>query len=361
MFTIMYAFLAIQASGQQLFKGTEALVKSEFIFRSGEVPFPSCHASTIAETNTGLIAAWFGGTKEKDPDVTIWISRYENGKWSMPESVANGRQKNKKRFPTWNPVLFNTGRKINLYYKVGPSPREWWGEVISSEDNGHTWSEPVKLPEGILGPIKNKPVILSGGWLVSPSSTEDHGWQVHVEISRDTGKTWTSTPPLNNPEKLSLIQPAILEHRNGKVQILCRSKNNAVFSSWSSDNGLTWGPFTSIGLPNPNSGIDAVTTNDGKYILVYNHISCKPGDYWGDRNILNVALSNDGLLWKAAILLENDPDKDAEYSYPAVIQTKDGMIHITYTWNRKLIKHVVIDPLKIKTKDYIHGKWPVKD
>ena len=66
------------------------------------------------------------------------------------------------------------------------------------------------------------------------------------------------------------------------------------------------------------------------------------------------------LHWNAAVLLENDPNKDAEYSYPAVIQTEDGLIHITYTWNRKRIKHVVVDPAKLKTKPITNGEWPAR-
>src|SRR5690554_859347 len=94
-----------------------------------------------------------------------------------------------------------------------------------------------------------------------------------------------------------------------------------------------------------NSGTDAVTLKDGRHVLVYNHI--EPDSDWGDRNILNIAISNDGLNWVEAALLENDIDSDGEYSYPAVIQSNDGMIHITYTWNRKMIKYVMIDPSKI--------------
>ncbi|MCD6200922.1 MAG: exo-alpha-sialidase [Bacteroidales bacterium] len=356
---LIMGLITFHGNAQKVFTGAQAIVKEEFIFRSRDVPFPSCHASTLAETKKGLIAAWFGGTHEKAPDVGIWVSLYAGGKWSTPGEVANGISNKKTRYPTWNPVLFNTGKKILLFFKAGPSPRQWWGEVISSADQGGHWSEPFRLPEGILGPIKDKPVLLSNGWLLSPSSTEDHGWQVHIELSGDMGKTWTKSPPLNDPEKINLIQPTLLEHPGGKVQMLCRSKNNTVFTAWSQDMGLTWGPFLSTGLPNPNAGIDAVKLKEGKYLLVYNHIACVPGKHWGNRNILNVAVSNDGVHWKAAVLLENDPDKNSEYSYPAVIQTCNGLVHITYTWNRKQIKHVVIDPSKIITRDFDHGTWPV--
>ncbi len=344
-------------SAQQPYQGTQAIVKEEFIFTPQEVSFPSCHASTIAETNEGLVAAWFGGKHEKAPDVKIWVSRLAGDVWSRPVAVADGIR-GKKHYPTWNPVLFYTGRDLLLFYKVGPNPRAWWGEVISSADGGATWSKYRELPKGILGPIKDKPVLLDNGWLLAPSSREDGGWRVHIEYSGDRGDTWTKGPSLNDPQQEGLIQPTLLEHPGGRVQMLCRSRNGHIYTAWSQDHGLTWGPFVATELPNPNSGIDAVRLADGRYLLVYNHVFCKNGETWGDRNILNVALSTDGVHWQAAVLLENDPDPDGEYSYPAVIRTRDGQVHITYTWNRKQIKHVVLDPAKIVTKEMNNGSWP---
>ena len=356
---LLFATLLVSAtiSAQKPFNGESAIVKSEFIYKAEDVWFPSCHASTIAETDNGLIAAWFGGTHEKNPDVGIWVSRFENEKWSIPVEVANGIQHKTLRYPTWNPVLFNYGDEIILFYKEGPSPSAWWGEYITSTDNGKTWSRPVRLPEGIAGPIKNKPELLSNGELICPTSSEDNGWRVHIEFTPDRGLTWERTEAINDGKKISAIQPSILKHPGGKLQILCRSKNKYILSAWSSDNGKSWSNLEPIDLPNPNSGTDAVTLKDGRHVLVYNHI--KPGETRGDRNILNMAVSDDGINWKAAILLENDSDKDSEYSYPAVIQNSDGMIHITYTWNRKLIKHVVVDPAKIQTKPMVQGKWPI--
>ncbi len=88
-------------------------------------------------------------------------------------------------------------------------------------------------------------------------------------------------------------------------------------------------------LPNPNAGIDAVKMKDGSVALVYNHTT-------RDRNPLNIAFStNHGSGWQKTLTLEDGP---GEYSYPAVIQTKDSLLHITYTWQRRCIKHLVVDP-----------------
>jgi predicted neuraminidase len=333
---------------QNPYKGDTCIVRSEFIYQPEEVRFPSCHASTIAETSEGLIAAWFGGTAEKNPDVGIWVSRFTNGKWSKPEEAANGVREN-KRYPCWNPVLYNSGEELLLFYKVGPSPSEWWGELIISYDNGISWSASHKLPEGIIGPVKNKPVLLRNNILLCPSSSENDGWRVHMEMTPDNGLTWTRTGALNDKD-IAAIQPSVLIHPSGKLEILCRSKQSRIFTSWSEDNGTSWTKLVPSSIPNPNSGIDAVSMKDGRHLLVYNHLIA-------GRNMLNVAISDDGINWKPALLLENDI-KDKEYSYPAVIQSKDNMIHITYTWNRKLIKHVVLDPVMIEVRSFTDGAWP---
>src|SRR5262249_20304143 len=156
------------------------LMKSEFVFE--RAPFEQCHASTIVETGGWLVAAWFGGTGEGHLDVGIWLSRFEEGKWTAPVEGAKGTQADGSRLPCWNPVLFQP--KIGplvLFYKVGPSPRKWWGMLATSDNGGESWSPPRRLPDGILGPIKNKPVELANGDILCPSSTEQNGWQVHFE------------------------------------------------------------------------------------------------------------------------------------------------------------------------------------
>jgi alpha-L-rhamnosidase len=333
----------------------KGIVKDEFIFERAS--FPESHAATIAETTKGLVAAWFGGTKERNPDVCIWLSRYEKNKWTEPVNVADGIQNDTLRYACWNPVLYQIPNgDLLLFYKVGPNVSKWKGWMISSKDFGVTWSKPQALPEGFLGPIKNKPVLLSTGALLCPSSTESDGWKVHFELTPDFGKTWKKIGPINDGKTMQAIQPSILFHKDGQLQVLCRSRNRAILESWSKDNGKTWSPIAPSSLPNNNSGTDAVTLMNGWQLLVYNHVLPPEGETKGDRTPLNVAISKDGKTWYAAVVLEDSPI--SQYSYPSVIQSKDGLVHIVYTWRRERIKHVVINPLNLELTKIVNGVWP---
>lgn len=337
------------ASIAQESKQSSVKPQGEFIYDSAS--FPSCHASTVAETERGLIAAWFGGTHEKHPDVGIWVSRQDKDAWSPPVEVANGVVSPSERHPTWNPVLFQPRSRsgipapLVLFYKVGPSPETWWGMMMTSSDGGMTWSKPTRLPEGILGPIKNRPIELSDGTWLCPSSSETEEepskWQVHFEWTKDAGQTWARTTSLNDGVAIQAIQPSILQLDANRLRAIGRSRQDRIFETDSNDGGKTWSKLRLGGLPNNNSGIDAMTLASGLHLIVYNHVPGTPGEWGGKRTPLNVATSKDGATWKPSVVLEDTP---GEYSYPAVIQARDGRIHITYTWNRKKIKHVVLDP-----------------
>jgi len=332
------------------------IVTDEFIYETA--PYKECHSATIAETPQGLVTSWFGGTKERNPDVCIWVSRKVNGKWTEGVNVANGIQNDTLRYPCWNPVLYQIPKgNLMLFYKIGPSPSTWKGYLKTSKDGGVTWSAQQALPEGYLGPIKNKPVLV-GKNLFCPTSTEGKGgWNIHFEVTPDFGKTWKQITVAKGPDTLEGIQPSILKHKDGRLQILARSRNRAVLESWSSDQGMTWTPLAKTNLPNNNSGTDAVTMKDGRQVLVYNHV-LPPGKLAkGARTPLNVAVSKDGKTWYAALILEDSPI--SQYSYPSVIQSSDGMLHFVYTWRRQRIKHAVVDPKKIKLVEIKNGEWPI--
>ena len=140
-------------------------------------------------------------------------------------------------------------------------------------------------------------------------------------------------------------------HGDGRLQALGRTRQGRIFETWSGDQGQTWSELKLTALPNPSAGTDAVTLKSGAHLLVYNH-NVGPRD----RSPLNVAVSKDGKEWQAALVLENDPGR--EFSYPAVIQTKDGRVHVTYTWRRQRIKHAVIDPARLEPRPIVGGQWP---
>lgn len=338
--TTLLASIGIAAAQQP------GIVKTEFIFE--QAPFKQCHASTIAEGKHGLVAAWFAGTREKNPDVGIWVSRHVDGKWTAAVEIDQGIVKDVD-YACWNPVLFQQPEgDLMLFYKIGLNPREWWGVYRSSKDGGKTWSDRVDLPKGIFGPVKNKPVLLKDGTLLCPTSTEDKGWRVHFESTKDFGKSWKRTPAINDGVAVGAIQPSVLTMKDGSLMALGRSQQRLIWQSVSTDQGKTWSDLRLIDLPNPNSGIDAATLENGQHVLVYNHTG-------RGRSPLNVAVSPNGHNWNAVAVLESKP---GEYSYPAVIQTADGLVHITYTWKRTHVKHVVLDLAKLPARSIVRGAWP---
>lgn len=336
--------------------GHEAVMLREFVIPRGW-PTPSSHASTIVETAPGeLVAAWFGGTDEGESDVAIWMSRRGTAGWSAPGIVIDGWQPDGTRHPCWNPVLFvgsaraaegNPQAPLFLYAKVGPSPSTWWGVVRESHDGGHTWGALRRLDGDAMGPVKNKPLVRRDGTVIAGSSSEDNGWRVHFERSVDGGRTFVRGPAVHSAFDtrggvavaglVSAIQPSILELGAERLLAVGRTKEGRIFEIESDDGGTTWGAIGLGELPNPNAGTDAVTLADGRHLLVYNHTA-------QGRSPLNVAVSSDGRSWRPVVALET---KTGEFSYPAVIQSTDGLVHITYTWNREAIAHSVIDPAKL--------------
>ena len=388
-----------------------AILKDEFLYE--RTFFPEAHASTIVETKKGdLVAAYFGGTHEKDPDVCIYVNIKKKGsdKWSTPILAADGvldlsdsrikyaglsgmneettsaeagpvktlsekkgfitydyitkksrisLPKTLKRKSCWNPVLFEMPNgELWLFFKIGSSVGDWTGWLAKSKDGGKTWSDKEPLgydAEGraFLGPIKNKPELI-GNRLLCGSSTEGNGWRFHMEIYDLKTKQWKYVPVESTEatktddmkqHPIDCIQPSILKLKDGRLQVLMRTHNARLATSFSSDNGDTWTPVTLSEVENNQSGTDAVTLADGRHALIYNNFETLPMTPKGVRTPCSIALSDDGTHWHHALTLEDSPID--QYSYPAIIQGKDGKLHAVYTWRRQRIAYKEIDPAQL--------------
>lgn len=360
---------------QEIKTKNPAIVKDEFLYTKAS--FPSCHSGTIVELDNGdLVSAFFGGSYERHPDCCIWICRKSKNdkEWSEPILAADGvfdrndpmakiagitDQIKDSRKACWNPVLFkHPNGELWLFYKIGLKVADWTGWLVRSKDGGKTWSKREPLPEGFLGPIKNKPEFINGR-IICPASTEgEGGWRIHFEYSDDLGKLWKKsfpvdydkallsqdmTLPADSAEEKNIyaIQPSILKHDDGRLQVICRTRNCKLATSWSYDNGETWSKVVLLDVPNNNSGTDAVTLKDGTHVLIYNNFSTVPGTKKGVRTPVGIALSTDGVNWKYVLTLEDSPV--SQYSYPAIIQGRDGKIHVIYTWRRQRMKYQQLD------------------
>ena len=364
-----------------------AIVEDNFLYET--TSFPQCHAGTILELPNGdLLASYFGGTRERNPDVCIWVSRKAKGsdKWEEPVLAADGvfelgtpdallagindstteasagpilpyHKGTLKRKACWNPVLYQMpDGEIILFFKIGLKVADWTGWLVRSNDGGKTWSKREPLPKGFIGPVKNKPELINNR-LVCGSSTEGDRWRLHFEIYDLATKQWKYVGPIeaedairtDKPEKaqpIFIIQPSIIKLKDGRLQVLCRTRNAKIGTSFSSDGGDTWSKVTLLDVPNNQSGTDAVTLKDGRHALIYNNFETLLGTPKGPRTPISIALSDDGTNWQHALTLEDSPI--SQYSYPAIIQGKDGSLHCIYTWRRLRMAYKKIDLKKLK-------------
>ena len=333
--------------------------RKEYIFEEDR-DFESCHASTLLRLENGdMLAAWFGGSLEANPDVAIWMARRPynavsstGSGWQRPFVVADHWC-----VPQWNPTLFRrSDGRILLFYKDAKTVPEWKTMIKYSDDGGKTFSESRQMMSGGLldrGPAKNKCILLADGSIAAPGSIEPPDadiWDSFVDISKDGGETWELGPfiPIRRTDKQArhfaydpkrcygkgLIQPTLWESEPGHIHALMRSTSTAIYRSDSTDGGKTWCCAYNTGLPNNNSGIDLVKLAGGEIVLVSNPVGTPVGFDWGPRTPLTLSCSDDnGRNWKEIFVLENE---SGEYSYPAII-AEGNEIFLTYTWRRERI------------------------
>lgn len=320
-------------------------------FVIAKLPTAFCHASTVVETPGGdLLCAWFGGSHEGASDVAIWLGRRHKGVWSAPVQLAAGSEAH------WNPVLFYAGEKLLLFYKIGQQISSWCTYLMTSSDDGVSWSKPRELVSGDdsggRGPVRNKPVLLKSGRIIAGGSIEKGLWTAFADVSDDAGATWRNSDPIGvsglsyGGERTAssdiavssqsfygrgVIQPSLWQGADGAVHMLLRSSEGYIYRSDSMDNGGKWCDAYATDLPNNNSGLDLVRAGfDGCLYLVCNPVAGN----WGERSPLTLfKSSDDGATWRRVLDLETGA---GEYSYPAIIEGADGII-ITYTWRRQNI------------------------
>lgn len=300
--------------------------------------FAQCHASTLAALpGHRLIAAWFGGTAEKNPDTAIWVSRFDGAAWSAPDKLFKVAP-----LAHYNPVLFFApDGRLHLWYKVGPNCSEWRSWHAASDDLGHIWTaaQPF-LPDDPLarGPVRCQPIVTpSGAWLAGASDerlrdADGREWWCYIDRSDDGGRTWTAAPirlAAGSPPGKGAIQPTLWHSATG-VHCLLRTSLGRIYRSDSSDDGRTWSPAHATDLPNNNSGIAVARLSDGRLALLWNPVEKD----WGARTPLRLSLSSDdGATWSTLCDLATG---DGEFSYPALI-VHDDRLSATWTNRRATI------------------------
>jgi predicted neuraminidase len=309
---------------------------SELIF--DKIPgFPVHHCSSITEAPNGdLLVTWYSGSYESADDQALFISRRKKGSgtWSKPELLLKSpgnppgnaivwTDELKRVWLLWGrmdgtqPMMRGTGwSQCRLFYRT-------------SSDNGVTWTKDQPFFHDTLGWLpRNLTLKLHDGTLVVPISDELNGHGVDLSFflaTKDNGATWTQSGIMRGGE-----QPTFIERSDGTLLAYLRVRPN-IKSAESHDGGKTWSEPTPTQWKNPDAGISMWKLKNGHVILVFNNQD-------NSRSPLHIGLSTDeARTWGKPLQLESNP---GEYSYPSVMQSSDGTIHIIYTFRRYSIKHI---------------------
>ena len=317
--------------------------------------FPECHASTVLPLENGrVLVAYFAGTKEKDPDVGIWLSIKQDGVWLKPRRVAKVRND-----AHWNPVLFKTSEGVRLVFKVGKTIDVWESWTMLSRDGGESWTEPAPVngDNHAGGPVRSKPLTLLDGRVLAPNSDEsENGWYPRIDEAVNNGAGFKRLAPIpinrddaENPNYMQgkgAIQPTLWQSPDGSVHAFLRTTAGRIFRSDSFDGGRSWCEAYPTDLPSNNSGID-VARLGGSLYLALNPV----GANWGGRTPLVIMRSDDeGDSFKTVYTLAEELTDDihargAQFAYPAIV-AKNDKLYISFTWQRKTIGYCEIKPYK---------------
>jgi predicted neuraminidase len=348
-----FLVIAMALSVSQSAERTVVVPEGEPVFEERMVcpensPFPFSHGSTIVEFSDGtLFCAWYAGSREKGDDVAIVSAELPKGaqQWAAPRVLADTPGKSEG-----NPVLYSDDAGVLwLFYQTiygsGEGPTEqgtgWTSckvKAVTSADRGATWSEERVLIDELGYVTRNKVAVLSNGAILLPLHDE-RNWSSRIFISSDKGNTWEMSEPIDCGLGFHKgnIEPALLERKDGSVLCLMRTGSER-FRTWesiSTDDGRHWSKPVEIEVPNPNAALDLLRLDTGNVLMALNPVP------EGNRERLSVWLSaDDGHTWMAFRDVENGP---GHASYPALIQGRDGRIHMTYSRPNGGIKHVAFN------------------
>ena len=316
----------------------------------------SAHAATLAVLPDGrVVAAWFAGSREGAADVAVWFATLDHDQWSAPRTIATREDTAAATLgyvrKLGNPVLFVSGEQLHLWF-VSVAFGGWAGSALNhsvSLDNGNTWSPPTRLQTSpffnISTLVRTPPLALDNGEIGLPAYHEfiaKHGeW---LRLAAD-GRILDKARMTHAGHTL---QPAVAAFDARHALAILRDGGpgpGRIRSATSNDGGTTWMPAADLPLPNPNASVALLRLHSGRLLIA--------GNGAGNRNQLLLWISDDaGKHWRPAPSVERDPDALAEFSYPALLQTRDGRIHLAYTWRRQGIKHAVFN------ESWLNGGMP---
>ncbi len=304
---------------------------------------PLAHCATMIVLPDGaLLTAWFGGKYETAPGMAILVARREAGceEWSTPTVIAE-----MAGFALGQPVfLLHPSGELWLFFDVIERPtvsddipfnalppvggwlsaQPFWQR---SFDGGRTWDSPRPLIDypGLM--FRSRPLLLPRRIIVPVY--DEKTWQSRMLISDNEGQTWRLTPPLTTPA--GNIHPCLVALGDGRLLAYMRTggQGGVIWRAESADGGDSWTSPTPTNIPNPNSGIDLLRLHSGRLVLAFNNSAIR-------RTPLCVMISEEDEQWGRIRTLE---DGLAEYSYPTLAQSPDGVIHLVYTYRREHIHY----------------------
>jgi predicted neuraminidase len=383
MMRLVVALLSIGIAGQTDLRAESPYKLSDGVVRSSKLKgakeaylqmiVNSSHAANLLVLPNGdLLLTYYAGIYERGADESIVLSRLAKGssKWTEPVVVSHHAD-----WANQNPLLFLAPDKsVWLFHTTQRGGHDQQHDIVyglKSTDQGHTWSEPITVfpQEGLytrqpVVVLQNKwlfPVYHSAGGSITSNAQKDHSY---VEVSSDSGATWKEC---DIPGSGGYVQMNIVSISRDHLIAFYRSRfADWIYKSESSD-GCNWSAPEATTLPNNNASIQAVALKNGHLAMIFNNTQAELKPEHADtasRRILSLALSEDGgKTWPWIRDVENPlitepilPLEDAEYSYPSIVQSADGMIHVAYTFRRETIKYMTFSEEWIKHGTTIGGK-----